>query len=246
MPTCPKENSAPARVIPAPARRGSAWSRTSVLRSRSIASRKKPVCAHRSPVAPAASENRPRRRPGSPGGPRSAAEVDRASSDRRGFVGDHADRHEVLERAGHRVQHARKVAARGRRLRHRQERPVFRLPRPPTVLHRRFGLAGLTLPSRNRPPGPRRSRGSGGRFDLIELVEAVGIEPTSEDRQPEAATPIVRALALAGRRSRGRDHGQTSLFDLAPRCPGTLATPACRIMTPGPLPCWRGRGGRHR
>jgi hypothetical protein len=73
-----------------------------------------------------------------PGPPRSAAEVDRASPDRRGFVGDHADqidRHEVLERAGHGIQHARQVAARVRRLRHRQERLVLRLPRPPTVLH---------------------------------------------------------------------------------------------------------------
>ena len=78
------------------------------------------------------------------------------------------------------------------------------------------------------------------------MVEAVGIEPTSEDRQTEPATPIVRVLSLAGRSSRGRDHGRTSLFFLAPRCPGTLAAPAGRIMTPGPLPCWRGKGGRRR
>ena len=78
------------------------------------------------------------------------------------------------------------------------------------------------------------------------VVEAVGIEPTSEDRQTEPATPIVRVLSLADRRSRGRDHGRTSLFFLAPRCPGTLAAPAGRIMTPGPLPCWREKGGRRR
>ena len=78
------------------------------------------------------------------------------------------------------------------------------------------------------------------------MVEAVGIEPTSENRQTEPATPIVRDLILASRRSHGRDRGRTSLIDLAPRCPGTLAAPACRIMTPGPLPCWRGKGGRRR
>ena len=70
------------------------------------------------------------------GGPRSAAEVDRASPDRLGFVGDDADqidRHEPLERARQRVQHARQVAPRVRRLRHGQERLVLRLARPASV-----------------------------------------------------------------------------------------------------------------
>src|SRR5262245_63927888 len=40
---------------------------------------------------------------------------------------------------------------------------------------------------------PRWEHAEGGRG----VVEAVGIEPTSEDRQPEAATPIVRDLSLA-------------------------------------------------
>ena len=38
----------------------------------------------------------------------------------------------------------------------------------------------------------------------------------------------------------------TSLFGLAPCCPGPLTVPARRIMTPGPLPCRPGRGGGRR
>jgi len=78
------------------------------------------------------------------------------------------------------------------------------------------------------------------------MVEAVGIEPTSEDPQLEAATPIVRDLNLARPGSHGRDPGQASLIGLASRYPGPSATPASEILTSDPTPRWRGAGERHR
>jgi hypothetical protein len=58
------------------------------------------------------------------------------------------------------------------------------------------------------------------------MVEAVGIEPTSEDPQLEAATPIVRDLCLARLGSYGRDPRQASPIDLASRYPGQFTRPA--------------------
>src|SRR5262245_60094516 len=50
------------------------------------------------------------------------------------------------------------------------------------------------LPSRDRPPDPGTDPGSGGRFEFIGMVEAVGIEPTSGNPQPQASTPIAGLL----------------------------------------------------
>jgi hypothetical protein len=85
-------------------------------------------------------------------------------------------------------------------------------------------------PSRKRPPGPRPDRGPGGRFELVAMVEAVGIEPTSENPQPQASTSIsglsYGSLAL---RSSIRQEGRgASLIYLAlPLRPGS--GPATRI-----------------
>ena len=64
---------------------------------------------------------------------------------------DQVDRHEPLERARHRCQHARQVALRVRRLRHGQERLVLRLPRPPSI---------HTIALRNPSPGPDATGGA--------------------------------------------------------------------------------------
>jgi hypothetical protein len=58
------------------------------------------------------------------------------------------------------------------------------------------------------------------------MVEAVGIEPTSEDPQLKAATPIVRDLYVARCGSHGPDPPQASLSDLAAWYPGPSTTPA--------------------
>src|SRR4029077_5851950 len=56
------------------------------------------------------------------------------------------------------------------------------------------------LPSRDRPSGPRSHRGPGGRFDLVEMVEAVGIEPTSGNPRQQASTSLAGYLVrLASR-----------------------------------------------
>ena len=131
-------HSAPARFIAVPSSRGSFLTslNTSVRRSRSTASRtvgcaRTCLPCHRS---------LPRSVGRTPPGSRPSAADRCASRSRdsgpRAFVGDHADhvdRHEPLERARHRLQHARQVALRVRRLRHGQERLVLRLPRPTSV-----------------------------------------------------------------------------------------------------------------
>jgi len=53
------------------------------------------------------------------------------------------------------------------------------------------------LPGRDRPPGPRSAQGPGTRFDLVALVEAVGIEPTSESPRRQASTSIADYLLLS-------------------------------------------------
>src|SRR6202162_1486529 len=53
------------------------------------------------------------------------------------------------------------------------------------------------LPSRNRPPGPGPRQGPGGRFELVALVEAVGIEPTSGNPPRQASTSIAGCLVLS-------------------------------------------------
>ena len=86
------------------------------------------------------------------------------------------------------------------------------------------------LPSRNRPPSPRSSRGPGGRFELIRLVEAVGIEPTSEDPRPQASTSMSGLLydSLALRPSiRQEDHGASLIYLARPLRQGF--GPATRI-----------------
>ena len=190
-------HSAPASFIPAPSRRGSVptWSRTSVRRSRSIASRKKGVCSHRIPRGTDCFREPPHVGVlALPGVARSAAEVDRASPDRLAFVGDHADqidRHEVLERARHGVQHARQVAARVRRLRHGQERLVLRLSRPPTVLHRRSNdlpVAKMTDDASIRSGDRFRSRSR----PFISIVLDLCVAP-SPSRPPGHPGPLAGA-----------------------------------------------------
>ena len=51
--------------------------------------------------------------------------------------------------------------------------------------------------SRARRPGPGSPRDLGRRFDLAELVEAVGIEPTSESPRRQASTSIADYLLLS-------------------------------------------------
>jgi hypothetical protein len=88
----------------------------------------------------------------------------------------------------------------------------------------------VLLPSRNRPPGPRPDRGPGERFELIAMVEAVGIEPTSENPQPQASTSIsgLSYGSLAPRSSIRQEGRGASLIYLAlPLRPGS--GPATRI-----------------
>src|SRR5207249_11973618 len=67
-------------------------------------------------------------------------------------------------------------------------------PDPPTIGHSR---RETVLPSPNRRPCPRSARGFGRRFELITLVEAVGIEPTSGNPRRQASTSIADFLLLS-------------------------------------------------
>jgi hypothetical protein len=100
-------------------------------------------------------------------------------------------------------------------------------PSTTRVSARRCGWRG-----RNRPSGPRTRRGPGGRFELVALVEAVGIEPTSGNPWQQASTSIAGFLLLSLPGSpTGRISGQPAPEDLAPH-PGAGLGASHQSMTP--------------
>jgi hypothetical protein len=73
-------------------------------------------------------------------------------------------------------------------------------------------------------------------FELVVLVEAVGIEPTSGNPQPQASTPI--AGLLYGLSSRGTPIGRITArpASLSRSCPEARFGASHQNMTPVPEP----------
>jgi hypothetical protein len=89
---------------------------------------------------------------------------------------------------------------------------------------------------RNRPAGPGTDPGPVGRFDFIKMVEAVGIEPTSGNPQPQASTSIAGFLLLSPPDApTGWISGRPAPLGLTPH-PGAGFGASHRNMTPEPGP----------